>query len=217
MGIRILLADDHALIRQEIISLLNHQPDLEIIGEAGDGHKAVELARQLQPDIVITDISMPNLNGIEAARQIKLQNTNIKIIALSGHPNEIVVTDMLEAGASAYVLKECLFNELLTAIKAVNNNEIFLSKKIIMAVVKKYIQHQASSNITQYNFLSEQERKILRLISEGKSTKQIAQELHISNKAIETIRINIMEKLLPHNISELVKIAIANGLTHIEL
>jgi DNA-binding NarL/FixJ family response regulator len=160
---------------------------------------------------------MPNLNGIEAARQIKNHNTNIKIIALSGHHHEAFVTDMFQAGASAYVLKECLIDELLEAIQVVSKNGKYLSKKIIMAVVNNYIQHQSKSNKSQLNFLSEQKRKILQLISQGKSTKQIAQELNTSTKSVETNRRNIMEILHTHNIPELVKIAIANGLTPFEL
>ena len=140
MAAKILLADDHAIIRQGLRSLLEKQPDIEVVGEVADGRKAIELARELKPDIVIMDITMPNLNGIDAARKIVGKSSGTKVIALSMHSSKRFVTEMLKAGASGYILKEALFNELLEAIRAVLNGEIYLSPRITGVVVDDYLK-----------------------------------------------------------------------------
>jgi two-component system response regulator NreC len=216
MSIRILLADDHAITREGLRSLIEKQSDIEVIGEAEDGRKAVCLVRELLPDILITDISMPNLNGIDATRQIVRDYPKVKVIALSVHSNKAFVADMLKAGASGYVLKECLFDELADAINTVVKGGIYLSAKVAGVVVDDYVRHLSSSAQSPLDLLSEREREVLQLIAEGKSTKQIALQLHVTTKAIEANRRKIMEKLDAHSVADLVKIAVAGGLTSLE-
>jgi len=217
VGVRIILVDDHGIIRQGLRSLLERQPDIEVVGEADDGRSAIELVRELQPDIVITDVTMPNLNGADTTRQITRLFPQVKVIGLSGHSNNSFIIEMLKAGASAYVLKQCLFDELLEAIQVVHQGGRYLGPEVTGAVVSNYIQLLSESNDSPLGTLSEREREVLQLIAEGKSTKQIAIDLHVSTKAIESNRRKIMEKLNSHSIAELVKYAIAGGLTSLEL
>jgi DNA-binding NarL/FixJ family response regulator len=216
MSIRILLADDHAITREGLRSLIEKQSDLEVIGEAEDGRKAVCLVRELLPDILITDISMPNLNGIDAARQIVRDYPKVKVIALSVHSNKAFVADMLKAGASGYVLKECLFEELVEAIHTVMAGGIYLSAKVAGVVVGDYIKRLSAGTESPLDLLTEREREVLQLVAEGKTTKQIALQLHVTTKAIEANRRAIMEKLDAHSVADLVKIAIAGGLATLE-
>ena len=209
MGIRIILVDDHRIIRQGLCSLLESQPDIEVIGEAKDGHTAIELVRQQQPDIVITDVTMPNLNGMDATRQITRMFPQVKVIGLSGHTDNSFIIGMLKAGASAYVFKQCLFDELLEAIQVVSKGGRYLSKEVTKAIVSNYIKLLSESTDSPLGALTEPEREVLQLIAEGKSTMQIALDLHVSTKAIESNRRKIMEKLNSHNVAELVKYAIA--------
>jgi DNA-binding NarL/FixJ family response regulator len=211
------LVDDHAITRQGLRSLIEKQSDMEVIGEAQDGRKAVDLTRKLKPDIVITDISMPNLNGVDATRQIIHDNPKVRVIALSMHSNRAFVTDMLKAGASGYVMKECTFNELVEAIRMVINGGVYLSPKVAGVVVSDYVQHLAKDAETPLDVLTERERQVLQLIGEGKNTKQIALELHVSTKTVEANRRKIMEKLDAHSIADLVKIAILGGLAQLEM
>ena len=214
--IRVMLAEDHAIVREGLRSLLEKQPDMEIVYEAEDGRVAVEQARELSPDVVIMDIKMPHLNGIEATRQITNEFPQIKIIALSGHSNKQFVTDMLEAGAMGYVLKECLFDELLQAIRAVTAGETYLSPKITGIVVEDYLRCLATVADSQLSILTSREREVLQLVAEGKSTKQIASELNVSTKTVEAHRHRTMEKLNAHTIADLVKIAIIENLVALE-
>ncbi len=216
MSIKILLTDDHAIIRQGLHSLLEKQPDLTVVGEAEDGRKTIELAQKLQPDIVIMDVSMPNLNGIEATHQISKTSPDIKIIALSIHSNRRFVCDMLRAGASGYILKECLFNELLLAIQTVIAGNRYLSPKVTGVVVDDYINHLSKTGDSSSATLTHREREVLQLLAEGKSTKQIASELHISTKTVEAGRRHIMQKLDMYSIAELTKYAVREGLTALE-
>ena len=217
MGIRIILVDDHGIIREGLISLLQRQADIEVIGQAEDGRSAIELVSKLKPDIVITDVIMPKLNGMDTTRQITRRFPKVKVIALSGHPHESFVMGMLKAGASAYVLKECLFDELLEAIQVVQHGESYLSPKVTGTVVSNYVQLLSESTDSPLSSLTEREREVLQLIAEGKSTKQIALELHVSIKAIEANRRKIMGKLHTNSVAELVKCAIIGGLTPLEL
>ncbi|MGA2172959.1 MAG: response regulator transcription factor [Sedimentisphaerales bacterium] len=216
MPARILLVDDHAIIRQGLCSLLEKQPDIEVVGAADDGRKAIQLVRETAPDIVIMDISMPNLNGIDATRKIVGESNNVKVIALSIHSSQRFVTEMLKAGASGYILKECLFDELVEAIQTVLNGGIYLSPKITGVVVDDYVNRLSNKYQPEAPALTAREREVLQLLAEGKSTKQIAQQLHVSSKTIESNRRNIMEKLSIHSVAELTKYAVREGLTPLE-
>jgi DNA-binding NarL/FixJ family response regulator len=216
MPTRILLADDHAIIRQGLHSLLEKQPNIEVVGEVEDGRKAMELVRELSPDIVVMDITMPNLNGIDAARKIIGESENTKIIALSMHSSRRFVTEMLKAGASGYILKECLFDELIEAIKTVLKGGIYLSPRITGVIVDDYVKRLSEKYQPEAPDLTEREREVLQLLAEGKSTKQVAIQLHVSTKTIESNRRNIMGKLKIHSVPELTKYAIREGLTPLE-
>ena len=216
MPTKILLADDHAIIRQGLCSLLEKQPDIEVVGAAEDGQEAMELVREKRPDIVIMDISMPNLNGIDAARKITSELENVKVIALSIHSSRRFVTEMLKAGASGYILKECLFDELLDAIKTVKKGGIYLSPMITGVVVDDYVKRLSGQYQPESPTLSAREREVLQLLAEGKSTKDIALHLHVSAKTVESNRRNIMDKLGIHSVAELTKYAVREGLTPLE-
>jgi DNA-binding NarL/FixJ family response regulator len=216
MSIRILLADNERLLRQLLRNMLQEQPDMEVVGEAGDGREALELVRQLTPDIVIMDVTMPNLNGIDATRQINREFPKVKVTALSVHSNTMFVVDMLKAGALGYVLKDSLFDELAESIRTVSSGGKYLSPKIAGKVVDAFIRGIDPTVESTLKTLSTREREVLQLIAEGKSTKEIALQLHVSSKAIEANRRKIMDKLDARSIAELVKIAILGGLTSLE-
>jgi len=216
MSIRVLLVDDHTIIREGLRSLLEKQPEMEVIADTNDGRKALYLVRQLLPNIVIMDISMPGLNGIEATRQIIAEFPDIKVIALSIHSKRRFVADMLSAGATGYILKECLFDELVQAIKAVAAGGRYLSPKITDVVVSDYVKRLSTSAESPFEALKTREREVLQLVAEGKSTKQIALELHVSTKTIEANRRQIMDKLNIHSVAELTKYAVREGLTTLE-
>jgi DNA-binding NarL/FixJ family response regulator len=216
MSIRILLADDHGIIRQGLHSLLEQQSDIKVVGEAEDGRKAVSLVRELAPDIVIMDITMPNLNGVDATRRIVEEFPKVKVIALSIHSNKRFVADMLRAGALGYILKECLFDELVQGIRVVAGGNIYLSPRITDVVVDDYKGRLSKTADTPLSILTNREHEVLQLLAEGKSTKQIALELHVSVKTIEANRRQIMEKLNIHSVAELTKYAVREGLTSLE-
>jgi len=216
MSIRILLADDHGIMREGLRSLLEKEPDIKVVGEAEDGRKAIGLVSELLPDVVIMDISMPGLNGADATRRIVHQFPTVKVIALSMHSNRIFVVDMFKAGASGYVLKECLFDELVEAIRIVAAGDKYLSPKVAGVVVSDYVKRLSGGAESPLETLTGREREVLQLIGEGKNTKQIALELHVSPKTIEASRRKIMEKLDAHSIAELVKMAIVGGLASLE-
>lgn len=217
MSIKIVIADDHGIVRDGLRFLLGKQQDMEIVGEADDGRKAIELVRKLTPDIVIMDISMPNLNGVDATRQIVREFPNVKVIALSMHSSTMFVADMIKAGASGYILKNCLFNELVEAIRAVNDGVAYLSQDVVSLVVGDYMKRLSGEGGLPLETLTGREREVLQLIGEGYNTKQIAQELHVSTKAIEANRRKIMEKLHSQSIADLVRWAILVGLTSLEV
>jgi DNA-binding NarL/FixJ family response regulator len=217
MDIKVLLVDDHAIIREGLRSLLEKQPGMEVVADTDDGRKARELVREMLPNIVIMDITMPGLNGIEATRQITAEFPDVKVIALSIHSKRRYVADMLSAGATGYILKECLFDELVTAIKAVAAGGRYLSPRITDVVVSDYVKRLSASDDSPFEALKAREREVLQLIAEGKSTKQIALELHVSTKTIEADRRQIMDKLDIHSIAELTKYAVREGLTTIEM
>ncbi len=212
MSIKIIIADDHKIVRTGIKSMLEKEHNLVIIGEAENGRDAVKIVCELKPDIVLMDIGMPQLNGIEATKQISEAKINTKIIALSMHSDKHFIIGMFKAGASGYLLKDCAYNELIDAINTVYNKKIYLSKEITGIVINELVGLLAGGN-DQGNLLSSREKEILQLIAEGIPTKIIAEKLFLSSKTIETHRKNIMDKLEIHTIPELTKYAVRVGLT----
>jgi DNA-binding NarL/FixJ family response regulator len=213
MALKIILADDHKIVRDGLRNLLEKDPGIVVAGEAEDGREALHLVRKLAPDVVIMDIAMPDLNGIEATRQILAETRNVKIVALSMHSDKRFVSEMLKAGASAYLLKDCAFEELTTAIRTIMKGKIYLSPGIAGVVIEDYIRKGSAEAPSAFSILSDREREVLQLMVEGKSTKEIAGHLNVSAKTIETHRANIMTKLDIHTIAELTKYAIREGLT----
>jgi DNA-binding NarL/FixJ family response regulator len=216
MSTGVLLVDDHAIIREGLRSLLEKQPQTEVVADTDNGRKAVELVRELSPDIVVMDVTMPGLNGIEATRLITGEFPEVKVIALSIHSQRRFVADMLGAGAAAYILKECLFDELVQAIQAVAAGGRYLSPRIADVVVEDYVKRLSTTVDSPLAMLTSREREVLQLVAEGKSTKEIALELHVSTKTIEANRRQIMEKLDMHSVAELTKYAVREGLTSLE-
>ena len=216
MGTKILLADDHQIIRDGLRTLLEKQANMAVSGEAENGRDAVRLARELEPDVIIMDIAMPDLNGIEATRQVKAEAPEVKIIALSMHSDKRFVTGILQAGASGYLLKDCAFEELAGAIRTVIAGKIYLSPGITGVVVDDYLQQLLKTEAAPTGALTPREREVLQLLAEGKSTKQIAASLHRSVKTIESHRKQIMDKLSLRTVAELTKYAIREGLTSLD-
>ncbi len=213
MGIKILIADDQKIVREGIQSLLNNEKDIEIVGEAEDGRAAVQLAHELNPDIIIMEVVMPNLNGVEATRQIVHELAHVKIIALSGYIDRRSVSEMLKAGASGYVSKQGSFRELVSAIQSVASNQTYLSTQISGIVVDGYLHNLSNPKESAFSVLTPREREVLQLIAEGKTTKGIARELYVSIKTIDWHRGQLMKKLHVESIAELVKYATNEGLT----
>ena len=214
MSTRIILADDHGIVRDGLRALLGPLEDIEVVAEADNGRTAVELAKKHRPDLVILDVSMPDLNGIEAARQIHEDVPTARIIGLSMHADKRFVAEMLRAGASGYLLKDAAFEELHGAIETVMKGQIYLSPRITGVVVEDYMRRLDDEGaVAPASELSAREREVLQLLAEGKTTKQIALALHLSPKTIESHRHNIMSKLKIDNIAELTKYAIREGLT----
>jgi len=212
--IKVLLADDHTIARQGLRALLDSQEDIEVVGEAEDGRQAFEKTKELVPDVVVIDITMPNLNGIEATRQIKKLNPEIKVLVLTVHDNEEYVHQMLQAGASGYLLKESAVSDLVSAINAVKKGGIFLSPAISKVVVKDYIRHTegGSGDFDSMDVLSSREREVLQLIAEGHTNREVAHLLKLSVKTVDVHRSHIMEKLNIHDVTGLVKYSIRKGL-----
>ena len=213
MKIRVLLADDHVMMRGGLRMLLEQHAELAVVGEAEDGRETVRLAKKLSPDVVVMDIAMPDMNGIEATRQIIAERAGIKVIALSMHSDRHFVSEMLKAGATAYLLKQCAVDELLAAIKTVLKNQTYLSPCISGVVVDHFVRNTSKSASTAFSRLSDREREVLQLITEGKTSKEIASQLNLSIKTVEAHRMNIMDKLDIHTVAELTKYAIREGLT----
>jgi DNA-binding NarL/FixJ family response regulator len=210
---KIVIADDHKIMREGLKALIEKQPDMEVAAEAQDGLTATKLARKLLPQVIIMDIGMPEMNGIDATRQIISENKDIKIIALSMHSDRRFVLEMLKAGASGYLLKDSAFEELVNAVHTVMTGQSYLSPRITDIVVKEYLYNLPKSESTVFTVLTVREREVLQLLAEGKSTKQIAATLNLSVKTVETHRQQIMEKLEIRTVAELTKYAIREGLT----
>jgi two-component system response regulator NreC len=216
MSIRIILADDHTIVRHGLNKMIQQQEDMEVIAQAANGQSTVELTRQLSPDIVIMDIGMPDLNGIDATRQIVREFPRAKVIGLSMHSGKKFVVEMLKAGASGYLLKDCALEELTTAIKTVVAGKIYLSPAITNVVVENYVRGSTEKQNSAFTLLSQREREVLQLMAEGKTTKQIARRLHISPKTVEGHRLRLMAKLNMDSVAKLTKYAIQEGLTSLE-
>lgn len=214
--IRILLADDHKLLIDGLRPLLERQKDMEVVGVSSDGVEAVEMASKLKPDILLLDISMPGLNGIDAARKIIRDMPDIKIIMLSMHADRRYIQESLRNGARGYILKESAVGEVIKAIMAVQNGEVFFSSSVREQVLHDYISWIREGGDSSYSPLSTREREVLQLIAEGKATKEIAGILNVSIKTIESHRKQIMDKLNLFSIAELTKYAIREGLTRLE-
>ncbi len=216
MSIRILLADDHRLLRDGLRALLSGEPAMKIVGEADNGRVAVELARRLSPDVVLLDANMPELNGALATRKILADCPHVRVIALSMYSDGRFVRDLLRAGASAYLLKTCGFEELVHAIKVVTAGKDYLSPDITAAVVKDYVQGMELSDSAPAANISNRETEVLQLLAEGKTSKEIASMLGVSVKTVTTHRQNIMDKLDIRSVAELTKYAVREGLTTLE-
>ena len=206
--IRILLADDHAVVRQGFKMILAAQPDMEIVGEAANGREAVELAEQLRPDVVVMDVSMPELNGIEATRRLASSVPHVRVVALSMHKDSVYVREILRAGARGYLLKDSGAADLVAAIRAVASGESYLSPAVSNAVLDDYRRHATNP----IDLLTSREREVLQMLAEGKTNKEIAGVLNLSVYTVEAHRGRIMEKLNLHSIGELVRFAVRNGL-----
>ncbi len=216
MSITILLADSHTLMRNGLRALLERQPGMEVVAEAEDGRTTVQLAEEFSPDVVIVEIAMPGLSGIEATRRILARNHSAKIVALSMHSDRRFVAKALEAGASAYLLKDRAFEDLVRAINAVLVGQTYLSPEIAVVVVEDYVRRLKKNDSSPSFTLTRRESEVLQLLAEGKNTQQIAFRLGIGVKTAGTYRRRIMKRLDVGNMAELTKYAIRTGLTSLE-
>jgi len=210
---RVVIAEDHTIVREGLRALLSSAPDLEIVGEAGDGREAIECAEKLTPDLIVTDLSMPRMNGMEAVKEIKKRSAATKILVLTVHKTEEYILAALQAGADGYLLKDSTHAELLLAVKHIMAGRRYISPGISDKVLEGYLDAKSSKEIrTSWEKLSKREREILKLIAEGHRNKEIAQELCISVKTVEKHRANLMEKLDIHNVQALTALAIEKGI-----
>ena len=214
--IGILLADDHKIVREGLRALLETQARFEVLGEADNGRTIIELARKLKPDVVIMDVAMPDLNGINATEQLTLELPEIKVIGLSMHFDKRYVSRMLNAGAYGYLRKACASEELIRAIQTVMNNRYYISDGTSSITVKEKEQYLHSDAAVDLSVLTPKEREVLQLVAEGKLTKEIALLLNASIKTVEKHRTTIMEKLKLHSIADLTKYALREGLTSLD-
>jgi DNA-binding NarL/FixJ family response regulator len=213
---KILLVDDHQILREGLRSMLSKQPDFEVIGEAENGKQAIEKTEKFQPNVIVMDVSLPDINGIEATKTILATNPSTKIIALSMHSEKRFVMNMLRAGASGYLLKDCAFEELNNAIRFILAENLYISPALGSGIIKDYLKQISHLPEDEVDILTPKEREILKFIASGKSVKEIAYDLNISVKTAETHRQHIMEKLGIYTTAELTQYAIVKGLIVIE-
>lgn len=216
MDVKVLLVDDHMIIREGLRSLIAKQPGMEVVAESDNGRTALKLTRKLKPNVIVMDINMPDMNGIDATRQIVAEFPDVKVIALSMHSDRRFVVEMLKAGVSGYLLKDAAFEELAKAIRIVMDNRNYLCPKIAKAVLDDYKENLLATDPSATAVLTAREREVLQLIAEGRKTKLIGDHLNVSIKTVETHRRNIMEKLDIYTIAELTKFAIRQGLTSVD-
>jgi DNA-binding NarL/FixJ family response regulator len=213
MPIRILLADDHAIVRDGVRALLEKQTDMSVVAEAADGREAADLAGELQPDVVVMDIGMPTLNGIDATKRILTANPHLGVVILSMHQDESYVLRSLKAGAKGYLLKDSLRSDVLEAIRAVAQGRSFLTRKISRMMQEDYIREMEQRGLEDsYDLLTDREREVLQLAAEGKPNKEIASALTISLTTVETHRTHILQKLGLHSVPELILYAVRKGI-----
>jgi two-component system, NarL family, response regulator NreC len=210
--IKIILADDHQVVRKGFKALLSVEPDLKIVGEAGDGFETVKLVEQLQPDVLVLDLMMTGINGLEVTRQLTKKNTKLGIVILSMHSNEAYVLEALRSGARAYILKESPPEELVKAIHEVHNGRHYLSSPLTERAIEAYTQTTETQSVDPYDQLTTREREVLHLAAQGLTNNEIAIRLFISSRTVETHRTNFMRKLSLHNHSQLIQFAIQHGL-----
>jgi two-component system response regulator NreC len=211
--IKILVVDDHAIVREGVRMILAKEPDLEVVGEAGDGAQALELTERMRPDVVIMDISMPGMGGIEATQTLRAQHPDVQVLALTMHEDESYVFQLLRAGAAGYVLKRAAAQDLVQAVRAAAKGDAFLYPSVARKVVEDYLKRvESGEERERYDGLTGREKEILTLIAQGLSNQQIAEKLYISIKTVQTHRAHILEKLGLHDRTELVRYAIRKGL-----
>jgi DNA-binding NarL/FixJ family response regulator len=213
MAITVLIVDDHAIFREGLRGLVEKEPDMTVVGEAADGREAVERARELHPEVIVMDITMPKLNGIEATRTIMAEQSGIRVLALSMESDRRFIVDAFEAGAAGYLLKDAFFRELATAIRTVVKGEVYIEPKTAELIVRDYLKRIPDSLPLNHTSLTPREREMIQIISDGKNTKEIAAEFGISIKTVEAHRLNIMKKLELNSLADLIKYAIREGLT----
>jgi two-component system response regulator NreC len=214
--IKVVVADDHTILRQGIKALLDNQEGIEVVGEAKDGREAIKTIEELLPDVILMDIAMPGLNGLEATRRIKKKFPKVKVVVLTMHANEEYIFQILNAGADGYLVKEAAFQDLISAINAVHRGEAFMSPSISKKVMTDYIQRAQGEEKVGFDTLTTREREILQLVAEGNSNKKIAEALFISPKTVETHRAHIMDKLNIHDRAGLIKYAIRKGMINLD-
>ena len=212
MSIRVLVVDDHKIMREGLRSLLEKQPDIEVVAEAESAREALKLVQELTPDIVIIDVVMPSLNGIEATRRILAKVPTVKVIALSMYADKRFVMEMLRAGASGYLLKDCAFEELDEAIRTVTQDRTYITPRIVDIIVKDYFSQVEKPSSSAVSALTSRQYEVLQLLAEGKTTREIAHQMSLSVKTIESHRQQIINKLNIHSIAGLTKYAIREGL-----
>ena len=213
MSIRILLADDHAVVRDGLRALIEKQPDMAVVAEAADGRECVRLAAEQSPDIVMMDIAMPNMNGIEATRRVLAGNPGCAVVILSMHQDESYVLGSLKAGAKGYLLKDSLRTEVVDAIRAVSQGRSFLTRKVARVLQEDYIARMQIRGVEDsYDLLTDREREVLQLVAEGRTNKEVANELNISLTTVETHRTHILQKLGLHSVPELILYAVRKGI-----
>ena len=217
MAIKILLADDHQLVRKGIRQLIEAEPDMDVVGEAADGQQIVRMFLETTPDVVVTDIGMPGLNGIEATRRLTDLEPNARILALSMHNDPGYVTEILAAGAKGYLVKDAAVEELIRAVRTVASGMTYLSPTIAGDVVDEHIRNSPKQDRdSAFTVLTDREREVLQPLAEGRTTKEIAKTIHRSVKTVESHRRNIMKKLDLHTVADLTKYAVQHGLTDLE-